>query len=620
MSQDFRDLSFGLTNPPSFGSAGDLWKDLPDDVLKGFHEPLTGSSGPYQPVFDSSGAELILANPGISSWSPSPSQEPTEPAAKIPRLGDSSTPPDRDVGSQPASGVVSAETVPTPTGAEVDLTTPDPDPAPLLVKTESIGLSTFQFDGSFGTLVFPELYTSRGELAVDFASSQPAEPDATSLLAELQGYANDQDRELEAIAASAVDSRPDAHGRPQLLLQQITQQTQELFDVRSKFVLTVGNLAAAERLAQQFSVQRQRADVIRSELAPGERKPYFALLIVQQPPTQVVFKGRPVDAPYRVRLLAGPLHPELAADTVKASIADEDNWKSAKPLENDVAKVARDRTAEFPDLKLHVSTRMTAIHVRFSCVSKDKKTPIAACSLLSNPMIVITNESQWADAEGKLLLLEAFSGQNEIPWPQYANMLHRHVLYATSQDVLKTNKCLSVAELNYIHARYFDNQPKIRKAKASEFWGWFGQVLTTIRFKRHIKALWSDGWIYGIASKEEAKILLCEHRPGTFLIRFSDSVPGSFAVAYTCDDGSADGVRHYLIKPEEISNNKSLPDFMRDKTMFKYIMQYPLRSSERPESLVVAEKDTILGQFYSKRKTAEPEAHGYQQNLHGGME
>jgi len=58
---------------------------------------------------------------------------------------------------------------------------------------------------------------------------------------------------------------------------------------------------------------------------------------------------------------------------------------------------------------------------------------------------------------------------------------------------------------------------------------------------------------------------LRDHRTGTFIIRFSDSLPGSFAVAYKADDTGPDRVRHYLIKPEEISNTKSLPDFLRDK-------------------------------------------------------
>jgi hypothetical protein len=39
------------------------------------------------------------------------------------------------------------------------------------------------------------------------------------------------------------------------------------------------------------------------------------------------------------------------------------------------------------------------------------------------------------------------------------------------------------------------NQVKIQRQQVVAFWDWFGQVLTTIRFKRHVKALWSNGYL-----------------------------------------------------------------------------------------------------------------------------
>jgi hypothetical protein len=53
----------------------------------------------------------------------------------------------------------------------------------------------------------------------------------------------------------------------------------------------------------------------------------------------------------------------------------------------------------------------------------------------------------------------------------------------------------------------------------------------TIRFKRHVNSLWFHGLIYGFITKEECKAALAGEEIGTFLIRFSESYAGQFAIA-----------------------------------------------------------------------------------------
>lgn len=69
--------------------------------------------------------------------------------------------------------------------------------------------------------------------------------------------------------------------------------------------------------------------------------------------------------------------------------------------------------ATFAAIKLNVSTRMNPINLKFTGTFQDKasKENIHARSPLSNPLIVITNESQWGDAAQKLFAKEAFGGQ-----------------------------------------------------------------------------------------------------------------------------------------------------------------------------------------------------------------
>ncbi|EGC30866.1 hypothetical protein DICPUDRAFT_157342 [Dictyostelium purpureum] len=203
-------------------------------------------------------------------------------------------------------------------------------------------------------------------------------------------------------------------------------------------------------------------------------------------------------------------------------------------------------------------------------------------SVQSNPVIVITNESQWAEAAGKLLIADAFNSKDEIPWELFANILQSHILTATHQSS-EIKRKLHSWEFEYIQKFYFDGKASISKSKS-------------IHFKRHIEPLWSSGSIYGLITKSECNSFLTNLPEGSFLIHFSDSVPGSFAVAYVTNDDS-EPVKHYLVKPEDIGANKTLPDFLRERHQFKTLYQVdPSKRSLHPKN-----KDTELEPFYSKR-------------------
>ncbi len=160
------------------------------------------------------------------------------------------------------------------------------------------------------------------------------------------------------------------------------------------------------------------------------------------------------------------------------------------------------------------------------------------------------------------------------------------------------------------------------------FWAWFGQVLMTIRFKRHARPLWFNGYImpydedlltfyfsviYGMVAKSDCNRLLAQEEPGTFMIRFSDSAPGCFAIAYSTDD-PAEKVKHYLVKPDELSSNKALPDFLKEKHQFKWIV----RKDPENGKLARYTKDNAFGQLYAKKWEDSNKAQkisGYVQNV-----
>lgn len=55
---------------------------------------------------------------------------------------------------------------------------------------------------------------------------------------------------------------------------------------------------------------------------------------------------------------------------------------------------------------------------------------------MSNPFIILTNESQWSECFGTLIKRDAFKDSLSMPWPSLANTLQQHFLIATRQDIL----------------------------------------------------------------------------------------------------------------------------------------------------------------------------------------
>lgn len=94
---------------------------------------------------------------------------------------------------------------------------------------------------------------------------------------------------------------------------------------------------------------------------------------------------------------------------------------------------------------------------------------------------------------------------------------------------------------------------------------------------------------------------------GTFLIRFSESYAGLFAVAYVSDDPS-ERVKHYLVKPEDTGSQKTLPDFLREKPQFQSLYLLDTNTG----MLSRCPKDSVLQSFYSnKGKGLDAQENGY---------
>nr|XP_023665878.1 signal transducer and activator of transcription 1-alpha/beta-like isoform X1 [Paramormyrops kingsleyae] len=129
------------------------------------------------------------------------------------------------------------------------------------------------------------------------------------------------------------------------------------------------------------------------------------------------------------------------------------------------------------------------------------------------------------------------------------------------------------------------------------FWLWLEGILDLI--KKHLLHLWNDGYIMGFVSKERERALLKDKKPGTFLLRFSESSREG-AITFTWversvnDEPVVHAVEPYTKKELTVV---SLPDIIRN---------YKVMAAENiPENPLVylypdIPKDEALGSYYSK--------------------
>ncbi|EFA77913.1 signal transducer and activator of transcription family protein [Heterostelium album PN500] len=418
-----------------------------------------------------------------------------------------------------------------------------------------------------------------------------------------------KEQQVTVITTHDIVLANELHGVYTTMKKEIDEEKAELQNLLSKTILQPPDLHQIRKTIEGLQSHYRIVDVLYNELqyVLNKKKPESccAIILLQQPPSQVIFRGgKGIADPYNIELVTGVMMPDsistVTAQIDKSESATKKEKSAATPsLENNECSLDKLK-ATFTNLKVNISTRMNPSHLKFTATVKDKgnKASKSIESVQTNPIVVITNESQWSEAAGKLLVGEIFEDRSEVPWELFANILHSHVFTTTGQIPNEPKRKLHTWEWDYIQQNHFGSKASLTKTECKEFWAKFGPILQTIHFKRHISSLWFEGLICGFISKNECNSSLYPAEEGSFLIRFSDSLPGSFAVAYVTNDEN-ERVKHYLVRPEEIGPNKTLPDFLRERYQFKTL--YKL---DPPNKLMKpVPKDEAFKDFYSKRIT-----------------
>ncbi|XP_031631941.1 signal transducer and transcription activator-like [Contarinia nasturtii] len=164
-------------------------------------------------------------------------------------------------------------------------------------------------------------------------------------------------------------------------------------------------------------------------------------------------------------------------------------------------------------------------------------------SIISRSIFVIVHKNQEAMANAANIWDKHFSDidrikNQSVPWSKMCVVLkiffknitgcelndgHLYALHAkTSQDKIIDGE-------NFLWKPSCKSRYKniVKANNIFSFWEWFYEIMKIVR--DHIKPLWEKGLVHGFVN-ETALNQLLDYRIGTFLLRFSDSVPGAITI------------------------------------------------------------------------------------------
>eukprot|EP01114_Cavostelium_apophysatum_P017825 TRINITY_DN5379_c0_g1_i6.p1 TRINITY_DN5379_c0_g1~~TRINITY_DN5379_c0_g1_i6.p1 ORF type:complete len:1028 (-),score=216.85 TRINITY_DN5379_c0_g1_i6:67-3150(-) len=214
------------------------------------------------------------------------------------------------------------------------------------------------------------------------------------------------------------------------------------------------------------------------------------------------------------------------------------------------------------------------------------------------------------DDEGRHLWESSFDQTIMVDWNEFVAVLRRTIPFDDEAE----------KQLRYILDN--SNTGFVSMYKFSDFLNGFGPLRWCVS---KVQAVLNSEWFHGFLSSQEAERFLDRQQPGTFLIRFSKSKAGSFAIAYV-DPTHRNSVTHTLItacppsgfKIEEAYNRNArgrlFSTLLEVVEFYNYLLKNPfksdlsrqswfhgdLTSQEAEEILQLETEGTYLFRFSSK--------------------
>nr|DAA79947.1 TPA_inf: signal transducer and activator of transcription B [Anopheles culicifacies] len=265
-------------------------------------------------------------------------------------------------------------------------------------------------------------------------------------------------------------------------------------------------------------------------------------------------------------------NPQVTVSIISEIQAHNIHWNNcatmytAGEVVNNIARLeyneeAKQLSAIFHDMRLQKITRSITKTNNNKCVMDEKYALLFQSSVtvdhsddvlqvwaISSPVIVSVHHSQNQKAWASIIWDIAFSKIDRIPfevpekvrWDWLINVLNLKFNGASGRS-------LTAEEKHFLYEKAFGcSQPlpvpndltitwsqfckQNLPARAYTFWEWFYQTMKLTH--DHFYDLWLHGVVNGFVKKKQAEMFLANCIPGTFLMRFSDSVLGGITIAF----------------------------------------------------------------------------------------
>eukprot|EP01117_Protostelium_nocturnum_P010326 TRINITY_DN3709_c0_g3_i1.p1 TRINITY_DN3709_c0_g3~~TRINITY_DN3709_c0_g3_i1.p1 ORF type:complete len:1410 (-),score=591.25 TRINITY_DN3709_c0_g3_i1:49-4278(-) len=196
------------------------------------------------------------------------------------------------------------------------------------------------------------------------------------------------------------------------------------------------------------------------------------------------------------------------------------------------------------------------------CTRKEPSERPSFLQILENFHVYLV-ESVCEDENAAKFWWTEFRGEESIEWKRFLAQFFTY--FKAPMEVSKDPVLIEA-----LRSVLVDSDEAVTMENFSKMTQWFGPMDGVDMLQRMIK-LHSQPWFYGNLSSIQAEDALADKGRGTFLIRFSSSNPGSFAISVNSEEGP---VKHYKIwhKPgqgyslgkEEFSSFEALISNRRD--------------------------------------------------------
>eukprot|EP01114_Cavostelium_apophysatum_P013663 TRINITY_DN3359_c0_g1_i1.p1 TRINITY_DN3359_c0_g1~~TRINITY_DN3359_c0_g1_i1.p1 ORF type:complete len:922 (-),score=285.01 TRINITY_DN3359_c0_g1_i1:87-2852(-) len=183
-------------------------------------------------------------------------------------------------------------------------------------------------------------------------------------------------------------------------------------------------------------------------------------------------------------------------------------------------------------------------------------------------------QSMISDDAGKEFWSNYFGSALMVEWHRFLMSLKKIFTNMTTLDDMRLQGILDHGNTGYISQYRF-----------SEFLKGFGPFPKCVQ---NVKSVLDEKWFHGFLSSREAELLMknSNEPEGTFLVRFSKSKPGSFAMAFV----KGNQVRHILIESnmptglsvseqEGANSGRYFPSLQDIVTHYNFVLKYPFQST-----------------------------------------